>query len=94
MIAPGRTFEVDIALADGSGTVRATLEVLGPPSCGACADTGLVAPDAFGDWEPWLRYAIACEERARAEGWPPESSAIAAGLINPMPCPMCRRSEG
>jgi hypothetical protein len=64
-------------------------EIVRPPKCSACEDTGLVAPDVFGDWEPWHKYVAAVRAREEREGWPPEGCAIRAGLINPMPCPVC-----
>ncbi len=72
------------------------LEILGPPRCSACADSGLVAPDAFGEWVPWFQYLAESQRKAEAKGWPPESSAIAAGMVRSITCPECRggRADG
>jgi hypothetical protein len=57
----------------------------GPPpdprpecKCFTCEDSGAVAPDAFGDREPWPRWI------ERTGGNP---------LIHPLPCPACRPAE-
>jgi hypothetical protein len=52
-----------------------------------------VVPDAFGEWEPWEPYAAAQEARRLAEGLPQSGSAILAGLIRPMACPVCVNSQ-
>ena len=90
---PSGSTELDLVVTATDGTqYEVTVEVLGPPACRSCGDTGFVAPDAFGDWTPWLVYVAQIEALHQERGYPPESSAIAAGLLHPMPCPDCSGS--
>jgi hypothetical protein len=63
-----------------------------PVACAACEDTGLAAPDPFGDLESWASYLARIERLHEDEGWSLASSAPHCGLINPLPCPLCRPS--
>ncbi|SIO60108.1 hypothetical protein SAMN05444166_6270 [Singulisphaera sp. GP187] len=80
-------------MTSGSTEVVDLVEHPAPPSCSACADTGQVAPDAFGHWVPWSDYVATIAVRELAEGWPPTTSPIAVGMLHPMPCPECRAQE-
>lgn len=59
-------------------------------SCSACDGSRLVVPDAFGDVVPWLWYRDRIVALHVEHGWPPDSDAISAGLLHPVPCPCCQ----
>lgn len=61
--------------------------------CPWCDGSGLVCPDAFGEYEPWHTYCDRMAEKALAEGWPLESDPIEAGMLRPLPCPNCLPTE-
>lgn len=78
---------VDVVHPDGTADLS-LLEVI---TCPACDGTGLVAPDAFGDWQSWESWVAQVEAYEQEHGLPSTcGSAIRGGLVRPMPCPRCR----